>query len=210
MSEQSEQPTHESLAAAVLAFQSEVPTIVKEATAKAGSFSYKYADIADVLKGIQPYLTKHGLVFQSYPCSLDGQPALRYKLTHAPTGDSDSEVMPLVLAKTDPQGFGSGVTYARRYSLGAVLNLVIDDDDDGHAATRRTGETHVQTAKQTLGAVELATSADVDELRKAAKGVRVVSIKEALRAVGVGEDSFHAVPRDKVVDLCKRLEAAPR
>jgi hypothetical protein len=45
--------------------------------------------------------------------------------------------MPLLLGKEDSQGFGSAITYARRYSLCAVLNLVADDDDDGHRASQR-------------------------------------------------------------------------
>jgi len=38
------------------------------------------------------------------------------------------------------QGIGSAITYARRYALGAILGLNIDDDDDGNAAS--------QTSKQ--------------------------------------------------------------
>jgi hypothetical protein len=36
---------------------------------------------------------------------------------------------------TNPQHLGSGVSYARRYSISSILNLNIDDDDDGNAAT---------------------------------------------------------------------------
>jgi hypothetical protein len=43
--------------------------------------------------------------------------------------------MPLLLTKEDPQGQGSAITYARRYALCAVLNLVGDDDDDGNGAS---------------------------------------------------------------------------
>jgi hypothetical protein len=39
--------------------------------------------------------------------------------------------MQLLLSKNDAQGQGSAITYARRYALCAVLNLVADDDDDG-------------------------------------------------------------------------------
>jgi hypothetical protein len=37
--------------------------------------------------------------------------------------------------KNDPQGMGSAVTYARRYTLGATLGIVTEDDDDGNAAS---------------------------------------------------------------------------
>ena len=42
--------------------------------------------------------------------------------------------MPLLITQPSPQGLGSALTYARRYSLCAVLNLVADADDDGQAA----------------------------------------------------------------------------
>ena len=38
-------------------------------------------------------------------------------------------------AKNDPQGIGSTLTYARRYSLSAFLNLNTGDDDDGNNAS---------------------------------------------------------------------------
>jgi hypothetical protein len=42
---------------------------------------------------------------------------------------------------TNPQQLGSGVTYARRYSLSSLLGLNIDDgsDDDGNIATGNNG-----------------------------------------------------------------------
>jgi hypothetical protein len=52
--------------------------------------------------------------------------------------------MLLLLAKNDPQGQGSAITYARRYSLCSVLNLVADDDDDGQAAAQGSGQRAVR------------------------------------------------------------------
>jgi hypothetical protein len=36
----------------------------------------------------------------------------------------------MVSPKRDPQGFGSAITYAKRYSLSAILGLVTDEDTD--------------------------------------------------------------------------------
>ena len=44
--------------------------------------------------------------------------------------------MRLLMAKQDPQGQGSAVTYARRYSYCAALGIVADEDDDGQAASQ--------------------------------------------------------------------------
>ena len=38
------------------------------------------------------------------------------------------------LAKNDPQGYGSALTYLRRYTLATVVGLY-QDDDDGQAAS---------------------------------------------------------------------------
>jgi hypothetical protein len=56
--------------------------------------------------------------------------------------------MPLLLSKNDAQGMGSAITYARRYALCAVLNLVADDDDDGARASRRASTGNLATDAQ--------------------------------------------------------------
>jgi len=43
-------------------------------------------------------------------------------------------------AKQDPQGYGSALTYARRYSLMAACGIA-PEDDDGNAATRKAAPT---------------------------------------------------------------------
>lgn len=37
--------------------------------------------------------------------------------------------------RDDPQGLGSAITYQRRYTLGAILCLNIDEDDDAEKAS---------------------------------------------------------------------------
>ena len=48
--------------------------------------------------------------------------------------------------KDDPQGAGSVITYQRRYALGAVLGLNIDEDDDANKASQpvKAKETPIQ------------------------------------------------------------------
>lgn len=129
---------HKTLHEALCAVQAEAETLPKDGVNP--HFKSRFTPLDTIVERVGPLIARHGLTWSTFPCyGPDGQPALRYKLTHAASGDSESEIMPLLAVKADPQGLGAAVTYARRYSICAVLNLVADEDDDGNTASRRTG-----------------------------------------------------------------------
>ena len=72
-------------------------------------------------------------------------------------------------SKQDPQGYGSALTYARRYSLMAACGIA-PEDDDGNAASRRTVITPIideSALVDHLAAIEAST--DQDSLKNAYK-----------------------------------------
>ena len=122
------------LFSALLAVQQEAPTLPKDAVNK--HFGNKYVSLDTIVEKVGPILGRHGLVWSALPGRDEhGDPALNYRLTHAPTGEMLEGTMPLLLVKADPQGMGSAITYARRYAICAVLNLVADEDDDGNSSS---------------------------------------------------------------------------
>jgi uncharacterized protein (DUF3820 family) len=121
------------LAQALHAFQKDAPPIHLDA--RNPHFGNKYASLGGVVAAIRPELNKHGLVYTQLPTNLDGAPALRTSVMHAESGEEIADVMPLILPKSDPQSYGSALTYARRYALLSILGLVGDEDDDATAAT---------------------------------------------------------------------------
>ena len=133
------------LAKALNEFQAELVTVGKNSDNP--FFKSKYADLADIMKQAQPVLTKHGLSVVQLPDNIEGKPALTTYLLHK-SGQSVKATVPLTLAKEDPQGVGSAITYMRRYGYAAALQIVIDEDDDGNKATYTTAKTHTVT-KQT-------------------------------------------------------------
>lgn len=131
-------PGHESIAAALAAFQAEMPTVTKGKradvpTKSGGKYSYTYADLASITEVVAPILTRHGLAFTSLPEMGERGPLLRGVLLHT-SGERLEGVLPI--AGNTPQELGSSLTYMRRYLLGCLTGLVTDDDDDGHAASK--------------------------------------------------------------------------
>lgn len=131
---------HPNLAAALAAVQRQLPDVRKGEVAHVrsdkGSYSYSYADLADVSKAILPLLGDNGLAWITRPTLLDGVFCLMYALVHV-SGEKIEGVYPLP-ANGSPQMLGSAITYGRRYTLCAVTGVAADQDDDGAAASKDT------------------------------------------------------------------------
>jgi len=173
----------EGLLSAVLAVQAEAPMLLKEKTATVksdkGSYKYKYTSLDAIVEQIGPILNKHGLVWLTLPTRDDfGEPALNYRLCYAATGEVIEGTMPLMLTKADPQGLGSALTYCRRYSLCAVLNLVADDDDDGHAARSSHPGEPTPAQMQALGKAVKTNRPGVAILRAMLDGVGATNVSD--------------------------------
>jgi hypothetical protein len=119
------------IAAALAGFQADMPVVPKNKTAKLGTYSYKYADLADVTAAAMPVLHTHGLAFSACPRRSDHGYELVGLLLHT-SGETLHGSLPL--HGEQPQAIGSALTYARRYLLGSMTGLVTDDDDDGRSA----------------------------------------------------------------------------
>lgn len=96
-------------------------------------FKNRYTTLEDLVDAVTPVLQKHGLAVSQFPT---GDGCLTTYLMHA-SGQYVSHETKMFLAKTDPQGLGSAITYARRNSLAAVLGIAADVDDDAEKAMVR-------------------------------------------------------------------------
>lgn len=146
----SEATKHPNLFAALSAAQAEFHTLTKDS--ENPHFHSKFAGLDTIVEQTRPVLTTHGLSFMGKP-SFDeqGRPTLKYTLGHE-SGEREDGEMLLLVAKQDPQGQGSGLTYARRYAICAVLNLVADEDDDGENASAPAPKSKVKAKPDTPAA----------------------------------------------------------
>ena len=94
----------------------------------------RYASLTSIANSIRKPLADNGLaVVQATEMDAEG-PFLETVLFHT-CGEFIASKMRLILPqnKRDMQGMGSALTYARRYSLGSILGLVSEEDDDANA-----------------------------------------------------------------------------
>jgi hypothetical protein len=114
---------------ALVKFHMEVGKIRKNADNP--FFKSKYASLSNILDVVTPVLVQCDLNIMQMPVG-DGE--LRTVLSHV-SGEMVESTFNMKITKNDPQSMGSAITYARRYAIGAILNLNIDEDDDGNKAS---------------------------------------------------------------------------
>jgi hypothetical protein len=121
-----------SLAAALVAAQTEMPTVKKDELNP--HFNSRFVSLSGLIEATRKVLNRHGLALvQSPTVSELGQPVLRTILIHGPTGEQLVADTPLV-ATQNMQQYGSAITYARRYAWASMLGIASEDDDDGNTA----------------------------------------------------------------------------
>lgn len=139
-----EHVAHESLTAALAAFQAEIPAVRKERKVTVdgdhGPESFMVADLSTITERAMPVLGKHGLSFSTKPTTVEGGGfVLQYALIHE-TGDCITGTFPLPDPFLfDAQDVGAAITRARRIALCAVTGVAPGGDPyDGRAAKTST------------------------------------------------------------------------
>ncbi len=108
-------------------------------TPKKGSlnpfFKNKYADLNDVLEAIVPALNNNNIVLLQPLVNIDGKNFVKTVLMHE-SGETFESLAEIFCAKqNDAQAYGSGISYARRYSISSICGIGSEDDDAQKAVT---------------------------------------------------------------------------
>ena len=121
--------------------QSEFPQIkrsqkVNFATAGGTRIKYSYAPLSEIFDAIRKPLAENGLAISQPMTIIDGKLIVETVLSHS-SGEWISGQILIESQKLDPQSIGSALTYARRYSLSALLGIASEEDDDAEGAIDR-------------------------------------------------------------------------
>lgn len=133
------------------------------------AFKSKYADLSSVTEAIDGAIPAHGLSYVQASHDRENAAAVETIILHASGEWLSCGIVSVPVSKHDAHGYGSALTYARRYSLSAAFG-VVPEDDDGTAAAKAPPTTRALTGDEIASAqvkLEAAAAKGVAELHAA-------------------------------------------
>ena len=109
-------------------------------------FKSRYADLAACVEAVIEGLNSAGIMLMQSCHESDSGVIVETVFVHESGETMSAGKLHVPAAKQDPQGYGSALTYARRYSLMAACGIA-PEDDDGNAATKAKGVELVESRK---------------------------------------------------------------
>jgi hypothetical protein len=163
-------------------------------TATNPHFRSRYADLSACVEAVMDGLNCNGIAMIQQCSESDTGVIVETVFIHESGEMLNCGKLHVPAVKHDPQGYGSALTYARRYSLMAACGIA-PEDDDGNAASRKTeikkSEVDESTMADLLAAIEATTTEE--DLKKAYVGAyayangepawqkRVIAIKDKMK-----------------------------
>lgn len=121
-------------------------------------FNSSYADLNSIRETALPVLNKHGIAVLQPTVVINGKNYVRTILVHE-SGEYVYSLTEIKVQKqNDPQAEGSGISYARRYGLQAIITMAATDDDGEAAVGRDLGRSETKS--------EMKTDVTVNEINK--------------------------------------------
>lgn len=156
-------------------------------------FKSRYADLAACVEAVIDALNNNGiaLIQQTHEC--DTGVVVETTFVHESGELFSAGKLHVPATKNDAQGYGSALTYGRRYSLMAACGIA-PEDDDGNAAT---ASAPPKAPVKTIGEPELAT---ITKLAQEA-GVELNAVAKAY-----GLKSINDLPLTKTAEVVARLQ----
>lgn len=109
------------------------------------AFRSRYADLASCVEAVIDALNDNGIALMQPTRECSDGVIVETVFLHESGETISGGLLHVPAVKHDPQGYGSALTYARRYSLMAACGIA-PEDDDGNAASRPAQQRTAQPA----------------------------------------------------------------
>jgi hypothetical protein len=129
------------------------------------AFRSKYADLGACLEAVEDALLENSIAL--YQETFEDQTGVTVEtvLLHESGETIRGGKLHVPAAKQDPQGYGSALTYARRYSLMTACGIA-PEDDDGNAATKAVRESKPDSVGLANAVNAIRNAAKVEDIAK--------------------------------------------
>ena len=121
----------------------------------------KYADLSACIEAVVDALNNNGIALMQRSFEVDSGVTVETVVLHESGETLESGKLHVPATKQDAQGYGSALTYARRYSLMAACGIAPEDDDGNEASkpAKQVKQIHVSNldADKKLSANDYAT-----------------------------------------------------
>jgi hypothetical protein len=104
------------------------------------AFKSRYADLQSVVDAVRPALNAAGIWLMQDTAEADGAVVIETVFVHSSGAQLRAGRLTMPVIKRDPQGYGSALTYARRYSMMTACGIAPEDDDGNAAVTSQNGD----------------------------------------------------------------------
>jgi hypothetical protein len=131
-------------------------------------FRSKYADLSACVEAVIEGLNNNGIALTQRVSPSENGVTVETVFIHESGEVINCGQLHVPASKHDAQGYGSALTYARRYSLMAACGIA-PEDDDGNAASKRPTAPAIPTPDITDHLAAIQASANSDELAKVFK-----------------------------------------
>ena len=161
-------------------------------------FKSKYADLAAIFDAARKPLSANGLAI----VQTIGDGVLHTRLLHT-SGQWIASEHPLPMSGR-PQEIGSALTYARRYSLSALIGIAADEDDDATGAEK---------AHRANGKPELLNAEQMEYVWEKAREYCDPDVQQEwieLLVKTLGHDNLAEVPASLFDTLRQKISAWPK
>ena len=192
------------IASAIVKAQKAFGPALKDKTNPA--FRSKYADLGACIEAVIDALNSNGIALIQKQHPHDGGVTVETIFLHESGETFSAGLLSVPAAKQDPQGYGSALTYARRYSLMAACGIA-PEDDDGNAASKGRSMASDPTKNPNRGAwlesqrTAIFAAANVGELR---------TVMVAATQAAMSENDSAAVDQLNAWADEKRAQAKPK
>ncbi len=118
----------------------------------------KYADLSACVEAVMDALNANGIALMQHSHEVDSGVTVETVFLHESGEVLSSGKLHVPSSKQDAQGYGSAMTYARRYSLMAACGIA-PEDDDGNAAVKAQADEESRVLQALRDASMLGTNA---------------------------------------------------